>query len=158
LKYKGSGTRWLNHVNFHGYDVSTEIVGYFTDEEECKQVASDFSLKNNIVESAEWANIILEDGIGFGAGLAGNKNSQFGSHWVTDGLQNKKIKKSDTIPTGWAIGRKVKDGWGANIKAKLGGKTLEQILGPEKAKVGRTRRSEVKSEYHQKRRELSDKV
>ena len=154
LKYKGSGTRWLNHINYHGYDVTTEVIGYFIDEEECKKSALDFSIKNNIVESTQWANIILEDGIGYGAGLDGEKNSQFGSYWVTNGIHNKKIKKDDVIPPGWIKGRKVKDGWGANIKEKLSGKTLEEILGPEKAALGRARRSKIKSEYHRKNRGL----
>ena len=35
----------------------------------------------------------------------GHKNSQFGTMWITDGLQNKKIKKIDNIPEGWYKGR-----------------------------------------------------
>lgn len=36
----------------------------------------------------------------------GNKNSQFGTIWITDGVLNKKIKKEiDTIPEGWYKGR-----------------------------------------------------
>lgn len=60
VKYKGSGTRWLNHIKVHGYDVTTEIVGYYVDEEECRKVALDFSVKNNIAESKEWANLMDE--------------------------------------------------------------------------------------------------
>ncbi len=37
---------------------------------------------------------------------AGNKNSQFGSMWITNGTQNTKIKKSESIPEGWYKGRK----------------------------------------------------
>lgn len=37
----------------------------------------------------------------------GEKNSQFGSMWITNGTENKKIKKTDSIPTGWNRGRKV---------------------------------------------------
>ncbi len=32
-KYKGSGTRWLNHLNIHGFDITTEIL------KECKSKA-----------------------------------------------------------------------------------------------------------------------
>lgn len=39
------------------------------------------------------------------ADRTGNKNSQFGSMWITDDSQNKKIKKSDPIPKGWRKGR-----------------------------------------------------
>jgi len=155
LKYRGSGTRWLNHINYHGYDVSTDIIGYFTDEEECKKVALDFSAKNNITESLQWANIILEDGIGYGAGLEGIRNSQYGSYWVTDGTHNKKIKKTESIPPGWVKGRKVPEGWGNNIRNKLGGKTLEDILGIEKATKGRISRRKVKTEYHSSKRILA---
>jgi len=32
-------------------------------------------------------------------------NSQFGTRWITNGTENKKIKKEETIPTGWKAGR-----------------------------------------------------
>lgn len=35
----------------------------------------------------------------------GNKNSQFGSCWITDGNINKKIKKTEPVPLGWRKGR-----------------------------------------------------
>ena len=36
----------------------------------------------------------------------GDKNSQFGTMWITDGIENKKIKKDvDIIPEGWYKGR-----------------------------------------------------
>jgi len=37
----------------------------------------------------------------------GEKNSQFGSMWITNGIENKKIKKDDIIPEGWNKGRKI---------------------------------------------------
>jgi hypothetical protein len=39
---------------------------------------------------------------------SGNKNSQFGTCWITNGLENKKIIKGDVIPKGWFLGRKIK--------------------------------------------------
>jgi hypothetical protein len=36
------------------------------------------------------------------------KNSQFGTCWITNGTQNMKIHKGDTIPEGWSLGRKIK--------------------------------------------------
>ncbi len=33
------------------------------------------------------------------------KNSQYGTIWITNGLTNKKLKKIDTIPEGWYKGR-----------------------------------------------------
>lgn len=35
----------------------------------------------------------------------GNRNSQYGTMWVTNGTENRKISKSDTIAEGWRIGR-----------------------------------------------------
>ena len=35
----------------------------------------------------------------------GNANSQFGTRWITNGTENKKIKKEEIVPTGWKAGR-----------------------------------------------------
>lgn len=37
--------------------------------------------------------------------LVGEKNSQFGTMWITDGQTNRKIKKVDIVPEGWYKGR-----------------------------------------------------
>lgn len=37
---------------------------------------------------------------------AGKKNSQYGTMWITNGNENKKIKKDLAIPEGWYKGRK----------------------------------------------------
>lgn len=37
----------------------------------------------------------------------GSRNSQFGSIWITNGTENKKIKKDSSIPDGWYKGRKL---------------------------------------------------
>ena len=36
---------------------------------------------------------------------AGQRNSQYGSMWITDGTRNAKIKKDDPVPNGWKPGR-----------------------------------------------------
>lgn len=38
----------------------------------------------------------------------GSKNSQYGTMWITDGSNNKKLKKDDLIPEGWRKGRIIK--------------------------------------------------
>lgn len=38
---------------------------------------------------------------------SGAKNSQYGSMWITNGIENKKIKAIDTIPEGFYKGRKI---------------------------------------------------
>lgn len=35
----------------------------------------------------------------------GEKNSQYGTMWITNGIENKKIKSLDQIPQGWSKGR-----------------------------------------------------
>jgi hypothetical protein len=35
----------------------------------------------------------------------GENNSQFGSQWITNGKENKKIKKNDVMLDGWKLGR-----------------------------------------------------
>jgi hypothetical protein len=38
----------------------------------------------------------------------GEKNSQYGSCWITNGFENKKIKRGNNIPDGWKLGRILK--------------------------------------------------
>jgi hypothetical protein len=38
----------------------------------------------------------------------GEKNSQYGTCWITNGSKNRKIRKGDIIPQGWNLGRKLK--------------------------------------------------
>lgn len=64
FKYKGSGTRWKYHCDKHGWDhVVTEDVWGFDTQEDCTNFALKFSLENNIVDSDEWANLEIEDGV-----------------------------------------------------------------------------------------------
>ena len=63
VRYKGSGYYWLNHLAVHGNDVTTVWHQLFTDQESLVEYALSFSRDNNIVESAEWANLIPENGL-----------------------------------------------------------------------------------------------
>jgi hypothetical protein len=38
----------------------------------------------------------------------GDKNSQFGTCWITNDVESKKIPKGNVIPEGWRLGRKIK--------------------------------------------------
>jgi hypothetical protein len=38
----------------------------------------------------------------------GFNNSQYGTCWITNEIESKKINKGDTIPEGWRLGRKIK--------------------------------------------------
>lgn len=60
--YRGSGKHWLAHIKKHGNNVSTEVIGYYTNADECATRALQFSKDNCIVESQKWANMIVENG------------------------------------------------------------------------------------------------
>ena len=38
----------------------------------------------------------------------GERHSQYGTMWITDGIANRKIKKDAAIPEGWRKGRQIK--------------------------------------------------
>ena len=38
---------------------------------------------------------------------SGERNSQYGTRWITNGSENRKIKKTDIIPDGWYAGRRI---------------------------------------------------
>ena len=37
--------------------------------------------------------------------VEGENNNQFGTCWITNGVESKKIKKEEIIPDGWKLGR-----------------------------------------------------
>ena len=74
--YKGSGKRWGNHINKHGYDVTTEILRECQTNEEVKEWGLYYSALWNVVESRDWAN--LKEEYGDGGGIRGEGNGMFG--------------------------------------------------------------------------------
>ena len=55
--------------------------------------------------SDETKKIMSDSSKGSGSG---STNSQFGSCWITNGEESKKMVKGDIIPDGWRLGRKMK--------------------------------------------------
>jgi len=47
---------------------------------------------------------------------SGSLNSQYGSCWITNGFENKKIKKEDIIPNNWVKGRTINNNDYDNIE------------------------------------------
>jgi len=94
-KYNGSGKYWIAHLNKHGFDVETISIWEFTDLTECSRFATEFSIKNNIVESKDWANLKIENGLD--GGFAGYK-------WYTKGSEEKLSMFSPGDD--WVVGRK----------------------------------------------------
>jgi hypothetical protein len=64
IKYLGSGSYWKNHIKKYGVEhVKTLWCHLFFDEESIKEFAIWFSHEHKIVESKQWANILIEDGL-----------------------------------------------------------------------------------------------
>ena len=67
FKYKGSGKIWLRHLKKHNIlanEIKTEILFESYDLEEFKINSKEISVKLNIVESKEFANLKIEEGDG----------------------------------------------------------------------------------------------
>lgn len=71
--YRGSGTRWINHIKKHGYDCETEIILSTEDKEELKRQGIYYSELYNVVASKAWANLKTEAGDGGTGAPAWNK-------------------------------------------------------------------------------------
>lgn len=71
-KYKGSGVYWNNHINKHGYDVTTEILKECSSKEEIREAGIYYSVLWNVVNAYDengnkiWANLVPEMGDGGG--------------------------------------------------------------------------------------------
>lgn len=77
---------------------SDTFVSCFTSNREIQQSGNtpDARKKASITQKKTYAAIEHQKG---------EKNSQFGTIWITDGVSNRKIKHSDSMPEGWYRGR-----------------------------------------------------
>ena len=64
--YKGSGKRWVRHLKKHNATAIHVWNSEWFYDTSIVEVAMKFSIKNNIVESNEWANLAIENGINGG--------------------------------------------------------------------------------------------
>jgi hypothetical protein len=97
--YKGSGVHWKRHLAKHGDDIETIWSQLFTDEESLVTYALAFSEVNDIVNSDEWANLIVENGLdGAPAGHEGHKftdeqiarmSASSSERWAEDGYRDR---------------------------------------------------------------------
>jgi hypothetical protein len=134
--YSGSGKYWVRHLKKHGNDVSTEIIGFFTDRDECVKAAIEFSESNNIVESKEWSNIKPENGLDGGA-------TRYGRHSDVTRQKIRDSQQGKTLPDGTKqlikearskqVNVRQKGEWtqAESTKQKIRKKRANQIITPE---------------------------
>lgn len=61
--YKGSGVHWRRHLKVHGSCYTTELLGIWQDKDRLVEYSKKFCQQHNVVNSKEWANIVLEEGL-----------------------------------------------------------------------------------------------
>ena len=71
------------------YDSGFRLLGSFSGLKHSDKTKEQISQKNKIQQKGE-------------------KNSQYGKIWITNGTENKKINKTDLLPNGWKKGRILK--------------------------------------------------
>lgn len=103
-RYTGSGKRWLRHIKKHGKDKVKTL--WISDWYYCPHAIQDYALNfskaHNIVESEEWANLSVENGLSGGYRPNNflkeyNKVPRTAEHKINIGLGNKgKVHSQDT--------------------------------------------------------------
>ena len=105
------------YINSIGKNINCDIKNYRTHESVMKGYHAGIGAPNFVkpkFNGTEFAGKKHSDESKQQIGLknsihqAGEGNSQFGSMWVTNGKSNLKIKKNDTIPSGYYKGRVIK--------------------------------------------------
>lgn len=96
-EYLGSGIEWRSHLSEHGNNIETILIFESDDYNEFKNFAIETSIKYDVVNSTEWANLKIEEGDG------GDTVSR--KIWITDGSKDKYWSKDQELPEGWFKGR-----------------------------------------------------
>lgn len=95
-------------IGNYGFRINSNVDHYWTSETS-KEMLKKFYLnggknpflnKKHSMETKNKISDIMKEK------QSGDLNSQFGTIWITNGLENKKIKKESEIPEGWNRGRK----------------------------------------------------
>ena len=125
-KYYGSGLYWRRHLKLYGNDIEVVWCQLFEDMEECINYAIKFSIENNIVESTEWANLQIENGIDGGNSkprqFATRLNSK-GKNKSAESIMKREATKKANGNSG-ATGRIVSNETGVKISVANKGRKL----------------------------------
>lgn len=142
FKYKGSGTRWCNHLNVHGNEHDTEILMECQTKEEVKQWGLYYSELYNVVESPEWANLKPENGDG--GGVKGVIPSPEHRAKLSEGNRNRIISPETRAKISAAAKNRSPE-----TRAKMSAASRNRIISPETraklSKAARARNARVKS-------------
>ena len=91
-RYKGSGVVWTKHMREHGFNVKVGLLGFYIDKDRCLNAAKNFSIENNIVDSDEWANLVIETGKN-GASLIGERNPFYGKKHSLEVIEKMRVQR-----------------------------------------------------------------
>lgn len=93
--YTGSGSYWVNHINKHGKEhIKTLWFCLYYDIETLVEAAISLSKIMNIVESENWANQILETGVG--AYVNGRKHTEYTKKLLSEARKNTTVYIDNT--------------------------------------------------------------
>jgi hypothetical protein len=102
IAYKGSGLYWVRHLKSHGNDVTTVWSQLFTDIDLLVETAISLSISHDIVNSNNWANLQIENGIdgnpvGTKLGPHSGEHKSKISNSLTGIKRSKEFKKSASM-------------------------------------------------------------
>lgn len=115
--YLGSGKFWKRHLAKYGNDVSTVIIESSTNLEEFSKKAIYWSNYYNVVESCDWANLIIENGA--------NKNDRSFQQMIIN--RSNSFKKLKSTKEYWITRKEC----GKQTSRRQKGLTMQQRMGPK---------------------------
>lgn len=150
IKYLGSGKLWRAHIKKHGkHNVNTISLWEFNTQENCTNFALEYSKSYNIVESNEYANLCIEDGLHLGAqGLSEQSRKKLSNSLI--GNNNCKDKVLGPM----------KDEHKLKISNALRGKPLSEETRRKmsQARLGKTHSEETKAKMKLRRHSEETKL
>lgn len=95
---------WVEERDKHINRIRKQAIEKWKDESYRKKIIKNLD-QTGRKHSEETKKKMSESSKGMGRG---ENNSQYGTCWITNGKENKKINKTDIIPKGWKRGRTLK--------------------------------------------------
>lgn len=87
IKYSGSGRYWKRHLKQHGYKFSTDVIFMSENIKEFSDKCIQYSTEYDIINSKEWANLIIETGLD---GILGYKHNEESKKKISEAGKRKK--------------------------------------------------------------------